>query len=70
MEASLQLIAPVYSVIMLILNDVFVKFTIMKLKYILTTLRFEYSTIRIYIYIYIYMIFILIKCVIASQILS
>jgi len=39
MEANLQLTAEEYSVIMLIVNDIFVRFTIMKLKYIITTLN-------------------------------
>ena len=41
----------VYSVIMLILNYVFVKFTITKLKYIETMLLDKYSTFRIYYYV-------------------
>jgi len=44
----MQLTAAVYVVIMLIVNDVFVRFMIMKFKYILTTLLVEYSTFRIY----------------------
>jgi len=45
----LQQRAVVYLVIMLIVNDVFIKFTIMKLKYILTTFLVEYSTFRVYV---------------------
>jgi len=48
MEANLQLTAAVYSVIMLILIDIFVRFMFMKLKYILTTLLVECSTFRIH----------------------
>ena len=46
MEANMQLTTAVYVVIMLIVNKVFVKFTIMKLKYI-STLLAEYSTFSI-----------------------
>ena len=45
-------------------NDVFVRFMIMKLEFILTTLFLEYSTFRIYV------MFLLMKCVIAAEILS
>ena len=45
---------------MLIENDTFVRLTVMKLKYILTTLIVEYSTFRMY----------LIKCIIEAKILS
>ena len=62
MEANLQIKAAVYLVIMLIVNDVFVRFTIMKLKYIVSSLFIEYSSLRIYI------MFLLIKCVIATEI--
>ena len=62
MEAKLQIKAAVYSVIMLIVNDVFVRFTVMKLKYIVSSLFIEYSSFRIY------MMFLLIKCVIATEI--
>ena len=51
MEANLQLTATVYLVIMLIVNDVFVRFTIMKLKYILIiilTLFAENSSFTMY----------------------
>jgi len=37
MEVNLQLSAAVHSVIVVIVNDVFVRFMIMKLKYILNT---------------------------------
>ena len=47
-------LAAVYSVIMQIVNDVFVRFTILKLNDILTTLVIEYKIFRIYIYIYVY----------------
>ena len=45
-------------------NDVFVRFMIMGLKYILTILLVDYSTFRIY------MMFLLIKCIIVAEILS
>ena len=48
---------------MLMVNDVFVRFMIMKLKYILTTLIVEYWTFRIYMLL-------LIICIIVAKILS
>ena len=42
----MQLTAAVHLVV-LVVNDVFIRFTIMKLKYILTTLLVEYSILRI-----------------------
>ena len=47
---KLALIATVYSVIMLIVSDIFVRFTMMSLKYSLTMLFVEYSTFRIHNY--------------------
>ena len=47
MEANQLLTAAVYSVITLIVTDLFIRFTIMKLKYMITTLLVEYSTVRI-----------------------
>jgi len=46
MEVNLQLTATVYSLIMLIVNDVFVQFMTTKLKYILTTLLVEYPVVN------------------------
>ena len=63
-DANLQLTAAVYSDIMLIVNDIFVKLMIMKIKYILCTLLVEYSIFRIYL------TFLLIKCIIVAEILS
>ena len=54
----------VYSVVMQIVLAIFVRFTIMKIKYIITILLVEYSTYRIY------MMFLLIKCFIAAKFLS
>jgi len=39
----------VYLIIIIIANEIFVRFTIMKLKYNLTALFGEYSTFRIYV---------------------
>ena len=54
----------VYLVNMLIVNDIFVRFTMMKLKYIIITLLVEYSMFRIYMY----MVFLLIEGVIVAEI--
>ena len=43
MEANQQLTVVVYSIIMLAVNDVFVRYRIMKLKYILTPLFAKYN---------------------------
>ena len=64
MELNLQLTVAVYSVSMLIVNDVFVRFMIMKLiMYVLTTLIVEYTTFIIYNVKFLFM-----KCVIAAKI--
>ena len=61
----MQITAAVYSVNVLIVNDVFVRFMMMKLKHILTLLPVEYSTFRIYV-----IFLILIKCIVAAEILT
>jgi len=47
MEANLQLAVAVFFIIMLIMNDATVNFTMMKLKYTLSMLHFEQSTFKI-----------------------
>ena len=58
----MQITVAVYSVNVLIINGVFVRFTMMKLKYILTLLPVDYSTFRIYV-----IFLILIECVAAAE---
>ena len=50
METDLQLTAGVCSVKMLFVNNIIVRFTIVKLKYIINVLLVEYSNFRIYNY--------------------
>ena len=63
MQPNLQLIVAVYSIIILIVNDIFVKIAIavVKFKYVLTTSLVKYSTFGIY------MMFLLINCVIETK---